>query len=259
MDKERANFGLNAVNDAWKDTCRIILRREIGDLWGYSDYLSKHNEPRGERISTISGKKVFLAAAPICKGAKFISNDEMEEYTRRTDAAGFNINDIKDIDSVVRAFGENFCYSGNIVGGDSREVYESDCCFNSGFVYRSTGVYDSKYIVYSSEDRWGEYLFGCNWTGENRYLIKCYETYKLLRCMEALRTYIGSDCYYVANLEDCSDCMFTFNQRSKRNLIGNLKLPKEKYEGMKEKLVAEIADTLERKKAVPTMVDIIKE
>jgi hypothetical protein len=51
--------------------------------------------------------------------------------------------------------------------------------------------------------------------------------------------------------------MFSFNQRHKSYLIGNVQLTKEKYGELKAKLVGEIRDEFKRKKKLPSVIEII--
>ncbi len=254
---EKTSFGLEAINKAWKSTCRILLKDEIGDINNYEEYLSRYNDLLMSDFSDISKKKVSITPMPFCKGAKFISDDEAEKFDAKMRGKSLNINKLKDIDSVLENIGE-IRYSGNIIRGNSREVEESDCCFNSSYVYKSTDMYDSKYIAYSCNGRRIEYAFGSNWLGDSRYLIKCFETYEQTRCMEALRAATISDCYYVARVDDCANCMFSFNQKNKRNMIGNLQLTQEEYSKLKEKLIEDIREALREKKSIPSIVDIIR-
>ncbi len=246
------------INRAWKSTCKVLLGADIGDIGQYEAYLLKYLEPSTERKSEISGRKVTLFSQGYCPGAKFISNDERDEYDRILRGQKLDVNDIKDIDSVVAALGEKFYYAGNIITGNSRGIEDSDACSNSFYVYKSSEIYDSKYVAYSDAMRYGEYVFGSNWIGETKFAIKTYETFQVTRCMEAARISTSLDCYYVAGMEGCNSCMFSFNQRNKRYMIGNNELGREDYARLHGKLLAEIRDTLERKKTVPTIVDIVR-
>ena len=254
---EKTSFGLEAINKAWKSTCRILLKDEIGDINNYEEYLSRYNDPLMSDFSNISKKKVSITPMPFCKGAKFISDDEAAEFDAKMKGKRLDINKLKDIDSILENIDE-ISYSGNIIRGNSREVGESDCCFNSSYVYKSTDMYDSKYIAYSCNGMRIEYAFGSNWLGDSRYLIKCFETYEQTRCMEALRSADLSDCYFVAHVEESMNCMFSFNQKSKRNMIGNVQLTPDRYDELKEKLLEDIRETLSKKKSVPSIVDIIR-
>jgi hypothetical protein len=245
------------INAAWKSTCRVLLGEEIGDLRDYAGYLSKHLEATDTKYSALSGKKVATFVQNFCSEAKFISNDEREEYDKMMKGRKLNLNEIKDIESIVGALGERLYYAGNIITGNSQEILDSDSCSNSFYVYKSSEIYDSKYVAYSDAMRFGEYVFGSNWIGETKFAIKTYETFKVARCMESVRIATSQDCHYVAGVEGCSNCMFSFNQRNKRNLIGNLELARDEYSELKGKLLGEIRETLKSKRTIPTIIDII--
>lgn len=247
------------VNKAWKSTCRVLLGEEIGDMAAYEGYLKKYLEPSATHKSEISGKSVTAFSQSFCRGARFISNDEREAYSAKLKGAALSINDLKDIDSVVAALSEKICYAGNIIIGNCQAVESSDSVSNSFFVLGSSEIYDSKYIAYSDAMRYGEYVFGSNWIGETKFAIKNYETFKVLRCFESLSIGTSSDCYYVARMNGCQSCLFSFNQKNKSYLIGNLEFSRGEYAKLRGKLVDEIRQDLERKKEVPTIVDIIRD
>ena len=105
------------VNTAWKDTCRVLLGEEIGELNEYKDWLQDYaGVPRKEK-STISEKQVTFSIDEYCKDAKFISFDELDFYKK---FEPLNINEIKDVDSIVEALQERFYYTGNITLGNSK-------------------------------------------------------------------------------------------------------------------------------------------
>ena len=87
--------------------------------------------------------------------------------------------------------------------------------------------------------------------------IKTLENYNMTRCMETVHINTASDRYFSASLEECTNCIFSFNQRNKHYLIGNLALEKEKHAQLKGKILEELADELKRKKKVPSIIDII--
>lgn len=247
----------DAVNKAWKSTCKVLLGSEIGDLDEYGDYLKKYVDPVFEVRSCISGKKVLVSSEDFEKGARFISDDESSEYSKEfSERTKLHINDIKDIDSLMRATGE-VCYAGNIILGNSAFASDSNRCTNVTCAHSCTDIYDSKYVAYSAMTRYGEYIFGSTPVGESKFNIKQFEAYRTIRCVEGLRTHMSSDCYYTANLEACTNCMFSFNQRSKSLMVGNNQLSREEYAKLRVKLVAEMRDTLIAKKSLPTIVDLV--
>lgn len=247
------------IDKAWKDSCKVLLAGEIGELSEYAPYLGAYPKQVQTKKSFISGRPVSSAAQQICDGAKFISNDEIPEYAALWKNERLCVDEIKDVDSLIGALRERFCYSGNIVLGNSLDVEKSDRVFNSCFVRSSAEIYDTKYAAYSSTARYAEYIFGCDNVGQgSKFCIKGHDIYAAIRGFEIVRVFTSSDCYYSANLEGCSNCMFSFNLRKQNYCIGNLQLPKDKYLQLKTKLVGEIKDELCRKKSVPTIFEIIK-
>jgi hypothetical protein len=244
------------INDAWKSTCRALLNADIGDLKQYSAHLSRNIDRPVAKTSALSGKPVFIDSSSICGGAKFIANDEMEKYNAMM-GEKLGIDEIKDLDSIRESLGGRLYYSGSIILGNSRNVSESHRCFDSSFVSNSYDIFNGRYVAFSSTVRLGECIFGSNGVGETKFCIGGYDTYKDTRCMEVARVFTSSDCYFSGNLEGCSNCMFSFNQRAKSRLIGNRELSAERYSELKAKLTGEIRETLKSRKSTPGILELI--
>lgn len=246
------------IDGAWGKTCKALLGDEIGELGRYRNYLAKYADSMEEKKSALSGKQVMVSSGEVCEGAKFISNDECAEYLSGARFA-LDVNEMKDADSVFGAVAGRLYYSGNLVLGNSEKVERSNRCINTFFVSESTSVYDSKYVAFSSSVRYGEYVFGSNWIGETQFAIRAFDTYKDVRHFETLRTGTSSDCYYTANLEGCSNCMFSFNLRNRSYMIGNVQLSREEYAKRKEKLLEDVRGIMAAKKSVPGIVEMIRD
>jgi hypothetical protein len=219
-----------AIEKAWKNTCSILLKEEIGELEEYEDWLLRYVNPVGLKKSAISGKAVIVSSDKVCNGARFLGHEEIDRYLAKFGQSKFDINDFKDLDSTVEALQERAYYVGNIVLGNSLSVESSNRCVNSSFVYKSQDVYDCKFIAYCSVLRFAEYIFGGNAIGrESKYNIKTFETFKNVRCMETLRNYAAADCYFTGSIEACSNCMFSFNLRNKHYMIGNHQFSQQEY------------------------------
>ncbi|MFH1222643.1 MAG: hypothetical protein V1492_06190, partial [Candidatus Micrarchaeota archaeon] len=111
--------------------------------------------------------------------------------------------------------------------------------------------------AFTTSIRSPEYSFGSCFGGDIQFCIKVLDPYKQTRCMETFHCNVAADSYYSGSLEDSSNCMFSFNQRNKHYLIGNVQLTKEKYAGLKAKLIGEIAQTFKAKKTIPSVIEII--
>ncbi|HQT44590.1 MAG TPA: hypothetical protein PLO51_01310, partial [Candidatus Micrarchaeota archaeon] len=58
-------------------------------------------------------------------------------------------------------------------------------------------------------------------------------------------------------LNNCSECMFSFNLRNAKYAIGNAILPKDKYLEIKSSLLEQMRAELQGKKSLPSLTDII--
>lgn len=245
------------INSAWKAACRVILRREIGDIGDYAAYLKKYVGPvRGSRRSGISGKPVATADDDYGFDARYVSNSERDAYFR-ANSAPFPIGDIKDIDSLLLALRERFVYSGDIVLGQSYGVSRSHRCSNVACVADSQDISDSKFIAHCAMLRRSSYVFGSDCTGEIDFVIKNFQGWRSRRMLETSNTQYASDAYFCANIRQCQEIMFSFNQTAKRHMIGNRELPRDAYLALKEKLVSEIASELERKRDIVSLAELL--
>jgi hypothetical protein len=249
---------MEKLENAWASTCRTILGGEIGPLKAYEAYLQKYVPPVRFSKSELSGKKVaFTGDYP--EGVKAISNDEMAEYQEVLLNSKLDINEIKDIDSILNSVSEKLYYTGNTILGKSREVSGSNRVIDSHYVYNSHEIFRSQYVAYSYIMNHSRYMFGTQSVGEADFGIQCHEVWRTSPMMECLIVYNSSYCLYSANLDNCTDCIFCFNLRSARRCIGNLELSREKYNHLKAKLQEDIRTTLESKKELPIIMEIIGE
>lgn len=242
------------LDKAWNSTCRVLFGQEVGELADFQEWISSLSPKLAHAASTLTGKEITYAVTDYCGGSKRASLDEVWKLER---FPPLSINEIKDVDSLVEAVRERVYYTGNVILGNSGSVERSSNCSDSYYVLESGMISDSKYVCGSGRIKECEYVFGSDGIGVSKFLVKGYEGYKLMRCLEAWKSQTCSDCYYVNGALDCADCMFCFNVRNKRHAIGNLELPREKYLGIKRKLVGEIAETLRRERRLPSLIGIV--
>ncbi|MBM3229312.1 hypothetical protein FJZ26_02675 [Candidatus Parvarchaeota archaeon] len=242
------------INEAWKSTYRLLLGAECTvALDQCADWLKRHHYPPTSAKSAISGKSVSLARDCYCKGARIISQDEIDF---KKSAAPLNINDIKDIDSVLEAVQERVFYAGNKIFGKCEHITASDSVFDSFHVYESQNISSSKYIAHSSYIRDGsEFVFGGSWLGYSKFLIHTVGTINSTRVFECYASTDISDAYCSYSCIGCSNCMFSMSQKSRQNIIGNQQLPKDKYRELSKKLIAEIQEWVEKHKSFPAIFE----
>ncbi|VVB56653.1 Uncharacterised protein [uncultured archaeon] len=245
------------LNEAWASTCRVLLHEEVGPLSDFGPYLKKYVGPvQTRRRSSLSNRPVTTADDDFGYDVRYISNSEQAEYQKRHSAA-FDINSIKDLDSLLSTLQERFIYSGDVVLGKFHAVERSNRCSIVQYVQDSQDVSDCQYVAHCAMLRQSNYVFGSDCTGEIDYVIKNFQGWKSQRMLETTNTQYCSDVYFSANVRYCQECLFSFNQTGKRHLIGNLELPKDEYFKLKANLLAEMADELKRKKDIISIAELL--
>lgn len=255
MQYKQSRFIMN-LNEAFKTTCHILFGQEIGEFEEFEQYL--RDAAIGKSVKSFFSKKdLWVTSTHYCEKARFFDyNSEQNELVALP--SSLDINQVKDIDSLISGVKENLVYSGNKVLGNSSNVSNSDDVTSSHYVLGCSMIVDSKYMAYSYLMRKNEFVFGSTSSGESSYIMRCFYNNKLKRCFECCTSVESSDCYFCYNVMACADCMFTFNLRGKTHTIANVQLEKADYAELKKKLVNEIADELKRKKRMDfSVIDII--
>jgi hypothetical protein len=244
----------NELNKAWNATCKVLFGEEIGELKEYEEWLKEYMPVTGKRKSHISGKEVTVTFDEYCKDARFVSLDEAKEKSIEP----LTINEIKDIDSIVEAISEKWEYVGDRILGKSTFIKSSDIVFDSHYVLDSSHIENSQYIFGSRGVRdSSKYVFGSIGCAICEFLIKIYGASYMKRCFEVCYSNSSSDLFFSAYCINCSDLLFSFNQKNKRYMIGNLQLPKDKYLFLKTKLMEEIKDELKKNKSFPSLFELV--
>ncbi len=239
------------TNSAFKSTCKILFREEIGDLAEFEPYLKEAMLPNTTANCSVSGKQIILSGSHYPKAARFVSQDQVEKLKKPQ----LSINSIKDIDSLFEAAAEQATFCGNKIFGKNIEVCMADNCVDCSNIFYSHDIFQSKNAAFCSVGRYSESIFGVTFFRGISHCIRCIRcasvsTFGAARCFETYLSDNVSDCYYAINCSGSSDCMFCFNLRNSRNCIGNLELPREKYLALKKKLVSEMAQTLCSRKRI---------
>ncbi len=243
-----------ALDRAWDSTCRVLFGQELGELEEYADWLGEYLPKTTRRKSHVSGKEVILAKDAYPKVARFISEDEL---VMNKDYA-LDINQIKDIDLLIEALQEKCEYTGNRYLGNSAFVESSDIILDSQYVYNSTNIEQSSYI-YSSYmmRRKSKNIFGSGWTANGDFLVRVIAGINLHRCFESHFVSDSGDMYFCFNCDACHDALFSFGQKNKHHIIGNLPLPKDKHAQLKAKLLAEVSEQIKKDKKFSSLYGLV--
>ncbi|MFH0817150.1 MAG: zinc ribbon domain-containing protein [Candidatus Micrarchaeota archaeon] len=243
-----------ALDKAWGSTCRVLFGQELGELEEYGDWLGEYLPKTTKRKSHVSGKEVILAKDAYPTEARFISADELA----MNKSYALDINQIKDIDSLIEALQEKCEYTGNRALGNSAFVESSDIILDSQYVYNSTNVEQSSYIYSSYMMRRGsKNVFGSGWTANGDFLVRVIAGINLHRCFESHFVSDSGDLYFCFNCDACHDALFSFGQKNKHRIIGNLTLQKDKYAQLKAKLLAEVVERLKKQKKFASLYGLV--
>lgn len=241
------------VNEAFQSTFKIIFGECNVEMDELKEYLWKYHWPLDKRTSSISGKDTFLSDWRYCKDAKVISQDEID-FKKKFEP--LNVNEMKDIDSIIEALKDRIYYTGNKIFGTSQLIKNSDNCVDSYDVYNSHNVYACRQVGYCTYARDGcVCVFGTAYFRRSKYLIRCVLADMLTRCFETHSSLNSSDLFFCHSCFGCNHAMFSFNIRSKRYCIGNLELPKDKYSSIRKKLIDESREYIEKNKTFYSILD----
>jgi len=244
----------DTLNKGWKSTCKVLFGAELGELKDYEEWLLEYLPKVARRKSHVSGKEVVLAMDDYCKGAKFVSLGQEGQKAIEP----LTINEVKDIDSIAAAVSEKWEYTGNKVLGNSKFVESSDDIINSHFVSDSVGVSDSAYVYASSIiTANSKYIFGAIRSDIAEFVIRGMRCSNVKRCFESRFILDCSDLYFCATCIGSHDLMFSFNQRNKKYRIGNLQLPKDKYQSLKTKLLEQVKGELVKERSFPSIFQLV--
>jgi hypothetical protein len=160
------------------------------ELSEYKEWLQEYGRAPRQEKSSLSGKPVTLSLNEYGSNAKFIAFDEVDFQKR---FAPLNINEVKDIDSIVNALQERFYYAGGLTLGNSRFVDGSSDIHNSTYVLDSHNIVDSSHIACTYMARDAKMLFGCDAVGEATHSIRGLELWKSSRCFDVFEVRMSSD------------------------------------------------------------------
>lgn len=242
------------LDTAFRSMCRSILGQELGSLDEFEDYLRLTAEGVTRRVSSVSGKDVYLYYPAYPEKGNFVSDEEREKLP----PAKLDINAIKDVDSLREAVNDGFYYCGNKHLGKSYEVEQADGCMDGGFVYQSSAVYSSQYVAYSYAINESKYAFSSAHSTEINTTIKTYQSFRATRTLQSGFIRNCSDMAFCWQMEGCQDCLFSFNQRNRKWMVGNNEFPRDGYMALKKKLLGEVVEVMKKKKTFPTIFEIAK-
>lgn len=246
------------LDSEFRQACKALLGGEVGPLEDFRPYLEEYMQKPHRFSSHLSGRDVYVSGEHYLPSAKFADFDELD-WNKKSGPLG--INEIKDVDSIVGALGERLVYCGNIVLGTSRDVERCTNVIDSFFIGDSSMITKSEYALYSSFARNCRHVFGAHDTANTSFAIRVRNIggpVGLNRIFESFLITASSDIFYSSNLIGCQKCWFSFFQRGKKHLIGNLQLAPAEYAKIESSLREQLRDELSAKKRAFGLFDLLK-
>jgi len=244
---------LSTIQRRWDSACQLLFKRKLGPIMDYAPWLCSINDPIKHRKSSISGREISFAIPEYREGSKWAG---FSEALAGIKFKPLSINEVKDLESLVEGLSDRFYYAGSSVLGNSGFVEKSSNITDSFYMYETGKLSDCKYVAFATLGRLCEDNFGGNGIGESQFCVRTYETFKDKRCFELWMGQYCSDCFYSHNLNSCQDCFFCFNMKNARHSIGNLALEPSKYRQIRDHLVEQVADGLEKAKRADSLIEI---
>ncbi len=242
-------------NRSWKSTLKILLGDDDMELEDAYSFLTRVFKPAA-RVGAEGSEAIYLPER-YSEDAPAVKAEDVSKATPK-----LSLDEIKDVERLYEYAAEFFHVVGSRVLGRSLAVYESTGVVSSQNVWNSNAVFNSKDVVYSSYIKESKYIFGTHDVVGVRFLVNSAAAgggMESTRLFESFYVVGGSaDIYYSHNIEGCQEMMFSFFQKGKRYMIGNVQLSKEKYLSIKSALLEQIMDELKGGK-LPHLYDLLTE
>jgi hypothetical protein len=239
---------MTPIERAFTSTSKVLLKKELTDITQYEPWLSRHVSVPKELKSPFGADVMFSAlVAPmdsliLSKGLVSI------EEANKLGNVHLDENDVTSLSKIKDGLSKIGYITTEILIGNNSNVIKSPIIFNDMNIYRVDRALTSEssaigYLISNSK-----YIFGSNKVSVSQFCMNCYYSIRLTRCFEVDVSADCTDAYFCHNSEGLNEAMFCWNVKSKRYAIGNTELPQDQYRKVRDMLVQQMADELDKKK-----------
>jgi hypothetical protein len=240
---------MGPINKAFSSTFKVIFRREAPDVVPYERWLSANalrlseiKSPFGTSTCIPEGKALYLFYMAPRK--RMVSLPEAMELSK----LHLTEEKVSSLSKIIDSLLEIAFFSSELRDGEVRNAVKTPIPYHSSNVYKILDATYSENCGLCSFASHSKFIFGGLRMIESQFCINIYNSLNLSRCLEVDSSEKCSDSLFCHNSEGLSECMFCFNLKGKRHAVGNSPLPPEEYRKLKDSLVSQMADELERKK-----------
>lgn len=236
------------IEEGFQTTTGILLGKKLPNLPAYRNWLLEYVGSTLRMKSAVSDKTVYAPDIPFFAAVKnrMVTLEESLEMGKKQvsaeDAKGLTLSN-----AAEKLAGIDYVTS-DVMLGQNMDLRETSTCMHAQHCLEGYWNIYAKCDAYCAWPRETEYSFGCFYLFASKFCIKCYNSVALTRCFEVSDSNNCSDCYFCHNCEGLSNAMFCFNAKSLRYAIGNVEVGREKFMEIKNQLIGQVADELEKNK-----------
>jgi len=243
--KERQDMA--RIEQEFSNTSKLILGSALsGGIDRYSTWLSRNVFEVKKAKSAISGSEIYTSRLLFSERApkdRLIGADEAPDAGAQlklteTEASALNLASIRNVIGKV-AF---FCCERKI--GINENNIKVPIQINSSNCYSVSNIPFGKDCAFCTWPRNSEHCYGSARTFMCSFVIRCFNSLKLSRCLECDCCRDCTGAYFCHNCENVHDSMFCFNVKNLRYAIGNAEVGKETFEKAKKLLLMELTSSL---------------
>ena len=247
IPKQKEEENMEIIEKSFLSTFKTVLKKEPVGLDKYEKWLSKHTI-RLEEVESPFGNKTCLPKDMIDAIFLQVPRNRVVSFIEGIELGKLRM-DEKDLDSIEKikhALEKIGYFSAELVVGHTRNCIKAPILYHASNVYNN---YDSTYSEYAGINSMSlncKYIFGCGRMLYSQFCINCYNSLHLNRCFETDTSEKCSDAYFCHNSEGLAEAMFCFNIKGKRHVIGNLEVKRDRYIDIKNAVLEQITDELEK-------------
>ena len=241
----------SVIERGFASTYGVVLKRKPShSLDEYAPWLLRHSikvkeaaTPFGTQTCYPENFSLFYRA-PL---ERLVRDEELLELGKALKAGEAEAGSLKGLEKALDRIGY---LSAEIHSGENFNYVKSPIVYYATNIYRCYDVTYADNVGYCSFALNSKYTYGCRRALESQFSLKCYNSLYLNMCFELDSCNKCADSYFCHNSEGLTDCMFCFNLKGMRHMVGNTQLSKEKYAQVEGSLLSQIASELDRKKTL---------
>jgi hypothetical protein len=245
--KERQDMA--RIEQEFSETCKLVLGSALPvGIDKCSKWLSRNIYEVKKARSALSGGEIYTSRLLFSERSpkdRLIGADEAPSAGEQlklsqSEAASLELGSIKKYIGKI-AF---FCCERKV--GTNTNNIRVPIQINASNCYSVSNIPFGKDCAFCTWPRNSEHCYGSARTFSCSFVIRCFNSLKLSRCLECDCCRDCTGCYFCHNCENVHDSMFCFNVKNLRYAVGNAEVGKEEFLRLKRLLLARVTSDIEK-------------